>query len=677
MAFRIAFVASLALAAAEFASPVGKVVSLLGEIQGKIEEEGKAEDVKIAEYKAVCERRKSDLGYQIKTAKSDIEEMSARSSKAQSKAEVAASTIGETQESLAGNEADLQAATEVRQKESVDFRSAENELLDVNSALERAMSALEKEEKKGSALVQVKGAPGLLKAVQAMMDASMIGHEDAATLTNLLQNQDSELQAPAPAVYKSKSGGVIEMLEDMLDKSKDQVRELRRKESEAKHSFEMVKQSLEDEMGFAKKSLEKAQKIKAEQSRSKAEADKDLQQTKISLAEDEQTLSDFVADCQQEVAAYEDETKSRALEMEALKTAKAALMESSGMSFLQLEQVHDRSSIRNSQDLKHFEVVRLVRSLGQKLGDHELVLLSRRMDSMLRTEAGASADVFEKIKTMITDMIATMKENLQADATKKAYCDSEMGKASDKKATKEADMDSVSTKIDSAASKSASLKKEVADINKELAVLAETEANMTKLRQEEKSLFAKKEPETLKGMEGVKTALRSLRDFYKASGVEVTSGERKGAAGGVISRLEDVEADMAMSLSQMRSSEKTAEMGFKKDMQDMKIDKSQKEKDIQYKTQEAQRLDSELNNLNSDQESLETEMGALMEFTKGLEAECLVTPESFAEKQAKRQQEIEGLKEALDALDATSETPSLIQRQARGLRGKQGALLAF
>eukprot|EP00439_Symbiodinium_sp_Y106_P058233 s3585_g8.t1 len=75
MAFRIAFVASLALAAAEFASPVGKVVSLLGEIQGKIEEEGKAEDVKIAEYKAVCERRKSDLGYQIKTAKSDIEEL--------------------------------------------------------------------------------------------------------------------------------------------------------------------------------------------------------------------------------------------------------------------------------------------------------------------------------------------------------------------------------------------------------------------------------------------------------------------------------------------------------------------------------------------------------------------------------------------------------------------------
>ena len=35
---------------------------------------------------------------------------------------------------------------------------------------------------------------------------------------------------------------------------------------------------------------------------------------------------------------------------------------------------------------------------------------------------------------MISEMISTMQENLQAEATKKAYCDAEMGKASDKKA---------------------------------------------------------------------------------------------------------------------------------------------------------------------------------------------------------------------------------------------------
>ncbi|CAL1129349.1 unnamed protein product [Cladocopium goreaui] len=674
------FLAAFLALVADAASPVGKVVSLLQSMEGEIVEEGKAEEKKITKYTNMCEKRTADLEYQIKTAKTDIEELTARISKADGKAEAATSSIQETQQSIAADEADLKAAGEVREKESAEFVQAQKELLEVTATVERAMSVLEKEESKGAAFLQVKGngVPSLLQAFQAMMDASMIGHEDAKTLTALVQ--DSDFQPPVPA-YKSKSGGVIEMLEDMMDKSKDELTKLRSKETEAKHSYEMVSQSMQDQIKFAQQELAKVQKTQAEQSRIKADSEKDLQQTKASLAEDEKTLSDFSLDCKSEVAEYEEGVKSRGLELEALKTAKATLKESSGLSFLQLEET--RSAIRNSLDLKHFEVVRMVRSLGQKLEDRQLVLFSRRMDSMLRSEVpsllqlqtGTSADIFAKIKTMITDMITTMQQNLQEEASKKAYCDAEMGKAADKKAEKESDLETVSTRIDAAVSKSASLKKQVVTIKSELSDLAETQVNMTKLRAEEKDLFAKKEPETQKGMEGVKSALRTLRDFYKNSGVQVTSGERKGAAGGVIGRLEDVEADMAMSLSQMRSAEKTAATNFDKDMQDMKLEKVQKEKDISYKTSEAQRLDSELNGLKSDEEGLETEMGALLDFVKSLEAECLVTPESFAEKQAKKQQEIDGLKEALTALDATAETPALVQKHARALRGTMAGKL--
>ncbi|CAE7539398.1 BPM3 [Symbiodinium sp. CCMP2592] len=661
----VLLLANLALVSGQAVNPVAKVISLLSDMQTTIKKEGKAEDARITKFSNNCELRSADLEYQIKTAKEDIEELSARISKAEGKKETLASTLEETSEGIASNEADLAAATSVRAKEAADFKAAEKDLLETSATVERAMSMLEKKEAKGESLVQVKGAGNLLQAVQAMMDASVIGHQDAKTLTAFLQ----DAQAPEPATYESKTGGVTEMLEDMLDKSKDQLMELRKKETEAKHSFEMVTQSLADEIKFAKAALEKAKKSQAEQARIKAEAEKDLQQTKISLTQDQKSLSDVTMDCKQEVADYQEETKSRGLETEALTAAKAALMESSGLSFLQLG---SKSTIKSSQDLKHFEVVRMVRTLGQQLKDHQLVLLSRRMDGMLRSESGA--DVFGKIKTMISDMITTMQENLQAEATKKAYCDKEMGEAADKKAAKEDDLDDVSTKIDGTASKSASLKKQVVAIKKELTTLAETQANMTALRQEEKAIFKTKEPETVTGMEGVKSALKSLRDFYKSSGVKVTSGERKGAAGGVIGRLEDVEADMAMSLSQMRAAEKTAQTNYERDTQDMKLEKTQKEKDIEYKTAEAQRLDTELNNLNADQESMQTEMSAIMEFTKGLEAECLVTPESFAEKQAKRQQEIDGLKEALTALDATAGT-ALLQRGPRALRG-QGVLKA-
>jgi len=655
----VLLLANLALVSGQAVNPVAKVISLLSDMQTTIKKEGKAEDARITKFSNNCELRSADLEYQIKTAKEDIEELSARISKAEGKKETLASTLEETSEGVASNEADLAAATSVRAKEAADFKVAEKDLLETSATVERAMSMLEKKEAKGESLVQVKGAGNLLQAVQAMMDASVIGHQDAKTLTAFLQ----DAQAPEPATYESKTGGVTEMLEDMLDKSKDQLMELRKKETEAKHSFEMVTQSLADEIKFAKAALDKAKKSQAEQARIKAEAEKDLQQTKISLTQDQKSLSDVTMDCKQEVADYQEETKSRGLETEALTAAKAALMESSGLSFLQLG---SKSTIKSSQDLKHFEVVRMVRTLGQQLKDHQLVLLSRRMDGMLRSESGA--DVFGKIKTMISDMITTMKENLQAEATKKAYCDKEMGEAAEKKTGKEADLDDVSTKIDATASKSASLKKQVVAIKAELTTLAETQANMTALRQEETSLFKTKEPETVTGMEGVKSALKTLRDFYKNSGIKVTSGEREGAAGGVIGRLEDVEADMAMSLSQMRAAEKTAQMNYERDTQDMKLEKTQKEKDIDYKTAEAQRLDSELTELNSDQESMQTEMGAILEFTKGLEAECLVTPESFAEKQAKRQQEIDGLKEALTALDASA-GPALLQRGARALRG--------
>lgn len=644
----VLLLANLALVSGQAVNPVAKVISLLSDMQTTIKKEGKAEDARITKFSNNCELRSADLQYQIKTAKEDIEELSARISKAEGKKETLVSTLEETSEGIASNEADLAAATSVRAKEAADFKAAEKDLLETSATVERAMSMLEKKEAKGESLVQVKGAGNLLQAVQAMMDASVIGHQDAKTLSAFLQ----EAQAPEPATYESKTGGVTEMLEDMLDKSKDQLMELRKKETEAEHSFEMVTQSLADEIKFAKAALEKAKKSQAEQARIKAEAEKDLQQTKASLAQDEKSLSDVTMDCKGEVADYQEETKSRGLELEALTAAKAALMESSGLSFLQLA---SKSTIKSSQDLKHFEVVRMVRTLGQQLKDHQLVLLSRRMDGMLRSESGA--DVFAKIKTMISDMITTMQENLQAEATKKAYCDKEMGEAADKKAAKEADLDDVSTKIDGTAEPAVGV-----------------QANMTALRQEEKAIFKTKEPETVTGMEGVKSALKSLRDFYKSSGVKVTSGERKGAAGGVIGRLEDVEADMAMSLSQMRAAEKTAQTNFERDTQDMKLEKTQKEKDIEYKTAEAQRLDTELNNLNADQESMQTEMSAILEFTKGLEAECLVTPESFAEKQAKRQQEIDGLKEALTALDATAGT-ALLQRGPRALRG-QGVLKA-
>ena len=73
-------------------------------------------------------------------------------------------------------------------------------------------------------------------------------------LTVLLQNsQDSadssdELGAPAAAVYKGQSGGIIATMQDLYDKGEAQLAEARKKETQNVQAFEMLAQSLKDEI---------------------------------------------------------------------------------------------------------------------------------------------------------------------------------------------------------------------------------------------------------------------------------------------------------------------------------------------------------------------------------------------------------------------------------------------
>merc|ERR1719504_350856 len=101
-----------------------------------------------------------------------------------------------------------------------------------------------------------------------MVQASMFSSQDAKTLTAFVQNSqqsddDSEeetLGAPAAAVYEGHSGGIIETLEGLLEKAEGQLDSATKKETNAKHNFDMLKQSLTDEIKYANKDMADAKK---------------------------------------------------------------------------------------------------------------------------------------------------------------------------------------------------------------------------------------------------------------------------------------------------------------------------------------------------------------------------------------------------------------------------------
>merc|ERR1719453_2133664 len=108
------------------------------------------------------------------------------------------------------------------------------------------------------------------------------------------------------------------------------------------------------------------------------------------------------------------------------------------------------------------------------------------------------------------------------------------------------------TKIDKMSSDSAKLKEEVAVLSKELADLAKSQAEMDSIREKEKSEYKANKAEMEEGLEGIKLALKVLREYYSA-GQGAT-----GAGGGIIGMLEVIESDFSKGLADLIAAEETA-----------------------------------------------------------------------------------------------------------------------
>merc|ERR1712194_147279 len=94
----------------------------------------------------------------------------------------------------------------------------------------------------------------MVKALEAVVDAVSLSTADKNKLVAMVQSQQSDAAdeddagAPAAAVYKSHSSNIVDVLEDLKEKAEEELSALRKAESNSKHNFDMLRQSLEDQM---------------------------------------------------------------------------------------------------------------------------------------------------------------------------------------------------------------------------------------------------------------------------------------------------------------------------------------------------------------------------------------------------------------------------------------------
>jgi hypothetical protein len=411
-----------------------------------------------------------------------------------------------------------------------------------------------------------------------------------------------------------------------------------------------------------------AKQGKAAAEEGKATAEGDLSVTTKDLNEDTNTLSTLHQDCMTGAQDFQSETKSRGEELKALATAKKVLQEALSGATAQtysLLQVESRSSLSTGADLANFEAVRFVRDLARKENSVDLAQLASRMASAMRLSSSSGSDPFAKVKGLITDMISRLESDAQSDASHKAYCDKETSESTASKDEKRALIDKLSTKIDSMGSKSAQLKEQVAGLQKQLAELASSQAEMDKIRADEKALYTKNHAEMTQGVEGVQKALKVLRDYYSAEGKSHSSAD--GAGSGIIGMLEVVESDFSKGLAEMEVTESAAASDYDKVSKENEIARTMKSQDVKYKTKEAAGLDKSVSETSSDLQGVQAELDAVLEYLGKLDKMCVARAEPYAERKARRESELAGLKEALNILEGEA---MLIQQSSKKvLRG--------
>lgn len=673
-------------------NPVGTTLQLMDELTAKITKDGEAEAKAYNEYVEWCDDTSKNTGFAIQTAEKGVETLTAKIQELSGNIAASGSTIDGLAASIAQGESELKDGTDIRNKEAAEFSASESELVDSIDTLGRAIGILSKEMAKNPASfaqLDTKNIAGALKALSVVLDAASFPSKDQQKLSAFVQAQqndesdDLELGAPAAATYQTHSNGILDVLEDLKEKAEGQLSDLRRAETNTRHNFEMLKQSLEDQAAADNKDMADEKAARAAAAQAKATAEGDLDMTSKDLASSKQQLATAHSSCLTVAANHEATVAARAEELRVIAEAKKMLSETVGgatsqtYSFVQLFaglQLHTRA------DLVGSEVVAAVKQLAKREHSSALAQLASRISAVLRF-GNSAGDPFAKVKGLIQDMIAKLEKQAGDEATEKAYCDEQMAKTEAKKSELEEDVAKQTSRIDQAAARSAQLKGEVKVLEAELAALAKEQAEMDKIRSESRAAFQTAKADLELGLSGVRKALQLLQDYYGGGSASMLQDEKKfgdfmqqparpevhsqaqGAGESIINILQVVESDFATNLAKEESEEADAQAEYEKTTQENAVTKTTKDQGVKYKTQEAKAQDKTVAEYSADRETSSEELSAVLEYYAKIKDRCIAKPETYATRTARRQAEITGLKQALSILE---DETALVQRKRRG-----------
>ena len=641
------------------ANPIRKVVTMLQNLQKKVQAEAEKEEQLFKKYMCYCKSAGGDLQDSIAQAGNKIPQL---------ESEIEAATAAKTQleEDLAKHRADRTAAKEamakatgIREKEAAAFAAMKEEFGTNIDAMERAVAALEKG--MGGAFLQSKGASVVRKAIK--LDQNM-DDDDRSVVAAFLDATSSEQYSP-------QSGQIVGILKQSLDEMAKGLADATATENDAINAFSELIAAKKKEVAACTKAIEEKTVRVGETAVSIAQMKADLGDTADSLAEDKKFLEDMDANCAKKSKEWDTIVKNRAEEEvaladtikilnddDALELFKKALP-APGSSFVQLQESVRANKARATSMLsgyKNLEFISLALN-GKKVG-------------------------LEKVIAMVDEMVALLKQEQEDDDSKKEYCATQADSLDDKKKGLERTVSNAAKAIADAKAGLDTLAGEIAALTKGIKTLDESVAEATANRKEENADFTALMAQDTAAKQLLGLAKNRLNKFYNpklAKFMQVGAApppppeapgdyKKKSEAGNsIIAMLDELAADLDKEMTVAKAEEKDAQAAYERSMTDAKEKRAQDSKTISDKKGIVADTEAALQTATGDKTSAGEELKATLTAIEALHGECDWILKYYDLRKESRAGEIDALGKAKAVLNGADF--SLLQMQQKRLRG--------
>merc|ERR1719161_3023872 len=318
-----------------------------------------------------------------------------------------------------------------------------------------------------------------------------------------------------------------------------------------------------------------------------------------------------------------------------------------------IKQASEVSSSTSQQAALKEKVVESLVAAGNKLGSVAISALALKI----------SEDPFIKVKKLIQELIERLVTEAAEEATKKGWCDTEMGEAKHNRDSNMRSIKEVNAELKLLEATKAQLTEEIATLTTEIADLNDSLTKETKMRGDEKAENMDTLDKAKAGLAATKDAYDVLTAFYKKAAkalllLQASSKNEKApykgnqdAGGGITAMLEVIISDFERTIKVTTKAEKASHREFvefertaKTSIATKETGKSQAESDLKSTNS---KIAESMDDLEKHQEMLDDVLKEL----EDLKPACVDTGMSYADRVQKRKDEIDALKKALCELD--------------------------